>query len=65
MPAGNSPETRSDREILDRIDARVAEMHAVLEQFRPLLDLVRPNGHPPDWLDLAQARRTLKRAKRT
>jgi hypothetical protein len=52
-----------DREVLALIAARVEEMHATLQRFRPLLDLFAPNGHGSD-LQRAGVLRTMRRAAR-
>lgn len=63
---GDMPETPqiTDREILLHILARVEAMWDELEQFRPLLAMVKGGNGKPDMVGLLQARREVKKAAR-
>jgi hypothetical protein len=54
----------TDRELLIHLVRRIDEMWAELEQFRPLLAMIRGGNGKPDMVGLLQARREAKKAAR-
>lgn len=69
MAGGKPPEIDTqmpDRQILLHILSHVEAMWAELEEYRPLLAMVKGRGGPggPNMLDVMQARRDIKRARR-
>jgi hypothetical protein len=50
----------SDRALLVHILEHVEHFTAVLEEFRPMLDLLRTRDGKPDMIGLATARRKLR-----
>ncbi|HLM89249.1 MAG TPA: hypothetical protein VK284_09505 [Streptosporangiaceae bacterium] len=67
MPATPPPEIKTeltDRALLVHILEHVEAMWAELDEFRPLLAMIkRPNG-TPDMIGLLQARRDARKAAR-
>jgi hypothetical protein len=53
--------TLSDRDVLLHILAHVEDLWAVLDEFRPLLVLLKGPDGRPDMIGAAQLRRRLKR----
>lgn len=63
---GDMPEARevSDRDLLLYIAGQVDKLHAELDSFRPLLNMIKGSNGKPDMVGLLQARREAKRAGR-
>lgn len=55
--------TLSDREILLHILTHVENLCAELEEFRPLLNLIKGSNGKPDYVGVAQLGRGLRRAR--
>jgi hypothetical protein len=53
--------TLSDRDVLLHILAHVEDLWAVLDEFRPLLAILKGPDGRPDMIGAAQLRRRLKR----
>jgi hypothetical protein len=64
--AGETPiETGlSDRELLLHILQHVEHLSTELERWRPLLQMIAPNGAAPDAIGAAQAWRAMRRGRR-
>ena len=61
----------TDRELLEQIARRtqetrdlVNELHAELDAFRPLLNMIRGGNGKPDMVGVLQARREARKAAR-
>lgn len=60
---GGMPDV-SDRDLLLYIAGQVDKLHAELEAFRPLLNMIKAGNGKPDMVGLLQARREVKKAAR-
>ena len=52
-----------DRELLERVEARLGEALDLAQKYRPLLELAAafvPRDRPPDYMSAAQVRRRVK-----
>lgn len=52
-----------DRELLERVEARLGEALELARRYAPLLELAAafvPKGQPPDYMTAAQVRRKVK-----
>lgn len=54
----------SDRDLLLHIAGQLDKLHAELESYRPLLDMIKGRDGRPDMIGLMQARREAKKAGR-
>jgi hypothetical protein len=54
----------TDRELLIHLVSRVEQLWEEIEQFRPLLNMVKAGGGKPDMVGLLQARREARKAAR-
>jgi hypothetical protein len=61
MPDGTE---LTERELLIHLVSRVEQLWAEIEQFRPLLNMVKAGNGKPDMVGLLQARREARKAAR-
>jgi hypothetical protein len=53
----------TDRELLIHLVSRVEQLWAEVEQFRPLLNMIRGGNGKPDMVGVLQARREIRKMR--
>ena len=63
-PPESTVDQLTDRALLEHVARRVEALWLELEQFRPLLTMIRGADGRPDMVGVLQARRELRRGRR-